>query len=140
MTEEINETKSVDKADPVGSDAVGSEADRGENAAQQQDSGFDRAAAKARKFPKTPGVYLFKDSAGRVIYIGKAKDLRARASSYFLKAAAEEFRTAKLVKEIRDVDHFECESEVDALLTEARLIKDVQPKFNKEMRDDKSLA
>ena len=55
------------------------------------------AAEKVRSFPQTPGVYLMKDDAGRVIYVGKAKNLRARAGSYFLKAAAEDPRTAKLV-------------------------------------------
>ena len=52
------------------------------------------AAEKVRSFPHTPGVYLMKDAAGRVIYIGKAKNLRACAGSYFLKAAAEDLRTA----------------------------------------------
>ena len=100
--------------------------------------GFRQAAAKVREFPQRPGVYLMKDSAGRVIYVGKAKNLRSRASSYFLKAAAEEKRTANWVGEIRDVDFIECESEVDALLAESRLIKDVQPKHNKELKDDKT--
>ena len=79
-----------------------------------------------------------KDAKGRVIYVGKASNLRARAGSYFLKAAAEENRTAQLVREIADIDFLPAESEVDALLAEARLIKDVQPKFNKELKDDKS--
>ena len=96
------------------------------------------AAEKVRSFPHSPGVYLMKDAAGRVIYVGKAKNLRARAGSYFLKAAAEEARTAKLVTEIRDIDYLEAESEIDALLMEARLIKDIQPKHNKELRDDKT--
>ena len=96
------------------------------------------AAEKVRSFPQTPGVYLMKDEAGRVIYIGKAKNLRARAGSYFLKAAAEDPRTAKLVLEIRDIDYLDAESEIDALLMEARLIKDVLPKFNRDLRDDKT--
>jgi excinuclease ABC subunit C len=96
------------------------------------------AARKVRNFPHTPGVYLMKDAAGRVIYVGKAKSLRARAGSYFLKAAAAEPRTARLVQEIRDIDFIEAESEIDALLVEARLIKDIQPKFNKELKDDKT--
>jgi len=96
------------------------------------------AAEKVRSFPQTPGVYLMKDEAGRVIYIGKAKNLRARAGSYFLKAAAEDSRTAKLVTEIRDIDYLDAESEIDALLMEARLIKDVLPKFNRDLRDDKT--
>lgn len=96
------------------------------------------AAEKVRSFPHAPGVYLMKDEAGRVIYVGKAKDLRSRAGSYFLKAAAEEQRTARLVQEIRDIDYLEAESEVDALLMEARLVKDIQPKFNKDLKDGKS--
>ena len=60
----------------------------------EHDFGFRRAAAKVREFPQTPGVYLMKDSAGRVIYVGKAKNLRSRAGSYFSKTAAEELRTA----------------------------------------------
>ena len=100
----------------------------------------DRSAAaeKVRTFPQTPGVYLMKDAAGRVIYVGKAKNLRARAGSYFLKAAAEDRRTADLVREIRDIDYLEAESEVDALLMESRLVKDVQPKFNSDLKDDKT--
>ena len=97
-----------------------------------------QAAEKVRSFPQTPGIYLMKDAAGRVIYVGKAKNLRARAGSYFLKAAAEEQRTARLVREIRDIDYLEAESEVDALLMEARLIKDILPKFNRDLRDDKT--
>lgn len=100
--------------------------------------GLRRAARKVREFPHTPGVYLMKDAAGVVIYIGKAKNLRARAGSYFLKAAAIERRTAELVKEICDIDYIEAESEVDALLMEARLIKDTQPKFNSDLKDDKT--
>ena len=96
------------------------------------------AAEKVRSFPHTPGVYLMKDAAGRVLYIGKAKDLRARAGSYFLKAAAEDLRTSRLVGEIRDIDYLDAESEVDALLMEARLIKDLLPKFNRELRDSKT--
>src|SRR6187399_1444040 len=89
---------------------------------------FLRAAEKVRtQFPDTPGVYLFQDKLGRVIYIGKAKNLRARAGSYFLKAAAQDSRTSQLVLEAYDIDFMETESEVDALLKEARLVKDIQP-------------
>ncbi len=96
------------------------------------------AAEKVRSLPHAPGVYLMKDAAGRVIYVGKAKDLRNRAGSYFLKAAAEDPRTARLVQEIHDLDYLEAESEVDALLVEARLIKDIQPKYNSDLKDDKT--
>jgi len=96
------------------------------------------AARKVRSFPHRPGVYLMKDARGRVIYVGKAKDLRNRAGSYFLRAAAEDPRTRRLVREIRDIDYLEADSEVDALLIEARLIKDIQPKYNQELKDDKT--
>ena len=99
---------------------------------------FEKAAEKARQFPKTPGVYLMKDTAGKVIYVGKAKNLRSRASSYFLKQAELEERTAQWIHEIADIDKIECDSEVDALLAESRLIKDIQPRHNKEQKDDKT--
>ena len=89
-------------------------------------------------FPRVPGVYLMKDAAGRVIYVGKAKNLQARAGSYFTKQAREEYRTRTWVHEIADADCIECESEVDALLMESRLIKDIQPPHNKELKDDKT--
>jgi len=93
---------------------------------------------KVRSLPGAPGVYLMKDTKGRVIYIGKAVDLKSRVSSYFTRAAAVDRRTADLVLEIADVDVLETDSEVDALLLEARLIKDVQPRFNQELKDDKT--
>ena len=99
---------------------------------------FHRAAEKVRNFPQSPGVYLMLDAEKRVIYVGKAKNLRSRAGSYFLSAAAEDSRTSQLVQEIYDIDFIGAESEVDALLVEARLIKDVQPKHNKDLKDDKS--
>ena len=99
---------------------------------------FEKSAQKVRTFPQAPGVYLMKDGAGVVIYVGKAKNLRSRAGSYFLKAAKEELRTASWIGEIADIDFVECESEVDALLVESRLIKDVQPRHNKILKDDKT--
>ena len=93
---------------------------------------------KVKQFPATPGVYLMKDEQGRVIYVGKAKHLRNRAAHYFTKAAIEEARTADLVKVIADIDFIPAESEVDALLMEARLVKDIQPRFNVELKDNKT--
>jgi excinuclease ABC subunit C len=95
-------------------------------------------AEKVRQFPTTPGVYLMKDAQGRVIYVGKAVNLRSRAGSYFTQAATVDRRTADLVREIRDIDFISADSEVDALLMEARLIKDVQPQFNQNLKDDKT--
>jgi len=95
-------------------------------------------AEKVKTFPHAPGVYLMKDCAERVIYVGKAKDLRNRVSSFFHKAALEDARTAPLIPEIQDIDYIQTESEVDALLLEARLIKDIQPKYNRDMKDSKT--
>ena len=100
--------------------------------------GFRRTAEKVRDFPQSPGVYLMKDTTGVVIYVGKAKNLRSRAGSYFLAAAAQEIRTADWVHEIADIDFMVCRSEVDALLTESRLIKDIQPRHNRDLKDDKT--
>jgi excinuclease ABC subunit C len=100
--------------------------------------GYRVAAEKVHSFPTSPGVYLMKDDQGRVIYIGKAKRLRNRASSYFRRDAIDDQRVGPLVREIRDIDFLLAESEVDALLMEARLIKDLQPKYNRELKDDKS--
>ena len=101
-------------------------------------SAFERAANHVRTFPQSPGVYLMKDAAGVVIYVGKANNLRGRAGSYFLKAAQQEPRTATWVHDIADADFIEAESEVDALLMESRLIKDIQPLHNRELKDGKS--
>src|SRR5437868_11381747 len=95
-------------------------------------------AEKVKTFPPTPGVYLMKDAQGVVLYVGKAKSLRNPASHYFTKAAADDPRTADLVKLIADIDFLPAETEVDALLLEARLVKDIQPRFNVELKDDKS--
>ena len=95
-------------------------------------------ADKVREFPTGPGVYLMKDEQGRVLYVGKAKNLRSRAGHYFTKIAADDMRTADLVKLIADIDFVASETEVDALLLEARLVKDIQPRFNIDLKDDKT--
>ena len=136
LPEETEADDAVEEG-PVDEAAVEAALDAAANEVAPHDFPFRRAAAKVREFPRKPGIYLMKDAAGRVIYIGKAKNLRARAGSYFLVGAQNELRT-QWVSEIADVDYVECESEVDALLMEARLIKDVQPKHNKELKDDKT--
>jgi len=95
-------------------------------------------ADKVRQFPTSSGLYLMKDAQGRVIYIGKAKNLRARAGSYFQKTAENDPRIRDWIGEVADVDYLTTESEVDALLMEARLIKDIQPRHNADLKDDKS--
>ncbi|WZO96814.1 excinuclease ABC subunit UvrC [Isosphaeraceae bacterium EP7] len=93
---------------------------------------------KVRTFPTGPGLYLMKDAQGRVVYVGKAKNLRARAGSYFQKTAADDARIRDWIGEVVDIDFLPAESEVDALLMEARLIKDIQPRHNQDLKDDKS--
>jgi len=95
------------------------------------------------ELPTGPGVYLFKDAAGVVLYVGKAKNLRSRVASYFQPSAdllatrGPEIR--RLIERlVAGVDTLECDSEVDALLHESRLIKDIQPRFNERQKDDKS--
>ena len=94
------------------------------------------------EFPKTPGVYLMKDAEARVLYIGKAKDLRSRVSSYF-QPSADLLNTrgpdiCRMVDKVADIDIIECDTEVDALLKESRLIKDIQPPHNAMLKDDKT--
>lgn len=93
-------------------------------------------------FPKAPGVYLMKDARGRVLYVGKAKDLRARAGSYF-QASTDLLATrgpeiAAMAAKVADIGFLECDTEVDALLQENRLIKDIQPPYNERLKDGKS--
>lgn len=101
-----------------------------------------RLREKIAHFPKTPGVYLMKDAEGRVLYVGKANDLRSRVSSYFQDSAdllsSRGPEIARMATLVEDIDFLDCETEVDALLKENRLIKDIQPQFNALMRDDKS--
>ena len=79
-----------------------------------------------------------KDAEGSVIYVGKAKNLRNRAGHYFTQGRRRRPAHRRLVKLIADIDFIPTDSEVDALLMEARLVKDMQPRFNVELKDDKS--
>jgi excinuclease ABC subunit C len=104
---------------------------------------LDDLRSQAALLPASPGVYLFKDSAGVVLYVGKAKNLRARVSSYLQDGAnlhaSRGPEIARMVNSLAcEVDVIECDSEVDALLRENRLIKDIQPRFNERQKDDKS--
>lgn len=93
---------------------------------------------KASQFPDSPGVYLMKDAHGVVIYIGKATSLRDRVRSYFQDQPGDTRpKLPHMMEHVDDVEFLEAESEVEALLMEARLIKDVQPRYNEELRDSK---
>jgi excinuclease ABC subunit C len=89
-----------------------------------------------QNLPETPGVYLMKDGNGRILYIGKAGNLKRRVSSYFLRP--HDSRIEKLVSEIRDIDYKKTESSLEALILEAELIKKHEPPFNIKEKDDKS--
>ncbi len=95
-------------------------------------------AVKVRTFPTGPGVYLMKDAGGNVIYVGKAKSLRNRAGSYFSKEAANDARIRDWIGFIKDIDFIETADPIAAMFTEARMIKDLRPKFNKDLKDDKT--
>jgi excinuclease ABC subunit C len=104
---------------------------------------LDRLREKIADLPDSPGVYLFKDAAGRVLYVGKAKSLRSRVGSYFQPSAdllaSRGPEIQRMIDElVADIDILECDSEVDALLHENRLIKDIHPRFNVRLRDGKS--
>jgi len=95
-------------------------------------------AGKIALLPDRPGVYVFKNSLGQIIYIGKAKSLRSRVRSYFTASDDGRYQYPRLVASIRDFDLFLTTSEVEALKTEADLIRHHKPRFNVDLRDDKS--
>ena len=100
---------------------------------------------KIKTLPLTSGVYLMKDTSRKVLYVGKAVSLRKRVQSYFREAAPARGRSSRtlsktdwLVSEIQDIDYISTHSEAEALILEASLIKQYKPKYNVELRDDKS--
>jgi excinuclease ABC subunit C len=98
----------------------------------------EKLAEKAKALPKSPGVYLMKDDKGLVIYIGKSASLRDRVGSYFQPSAKLEFKKAGLLENIVDFEVMQTDTEVEALLAENRLIKDIQPRYNARLLDDKT--
>ncbi|HOH09318.1 MAG TPA: GIY-YIG nuclease family protein, partial [bacterium] len=87
---------------------------------------------------KKPGVYLFKNRRGEVIYVGKAKVLRNRVRSYFQEHRPLDAKTAKLVSHIADFETIITDSEVEALILESNLVKEYKPRYNINLKDDKS--
>src|ERR671934_64204 len=104
------------------------------DAAQQDRAG--RLAEQRRGLPDQPGVYLFRDARGRVIYVGKAKSLRKRVSSHFANPTL--YGSHALTDEIDDIETLVVATEAEALLAEQNFIKQYKPRFNIRLRDDKS--
>lgn len=92
--------------------------------------------SKVQQAPRSPGVYMFKDSNNTIIYIGKATNIFNRVNSYFTRN--DDIKTAVMVKKIRDVEFFVTSNEVEALLLENNLIKQHHPRYNIKLRDSKS--
>ncbi|MDQ7013074.1 MAG: excinuclease ABC subunit UvrC [Planctomycetota bacterium] len=97
-----------------------------------------RLSEKARNLPDKPGVYLMKDHKGVVIYVGKAVRLPDRVASYFVPSADLGPKKQPLLDVVHDFEHLVCEGEWEALLAENRLIKDIKPRFNVRLMDDKT--
>jgi excinuclease ABC subunit C len=93
---------------------------------------------KIRTLPTAPGVYQYKNADGEVIYVGKAKSLRARVRSYFLEGASDDAKTGSLLREAVDVEYIVVDNEKEALALENNLIKQKKPRFNILLRDDKT--
>lgn len=93
---------------------------------------------QVKQLPRVPGVYIYKDEKGKIIYIGKAKDLKSRVSSYFQDNLQLGTKTYALVQNIDTFSYIEALSELDALILEAALIKKHKPKYNIALKDDKS--
>ena len=98
----------------------------------------DAIAAKLPHLPESPGVYLWKDAEGVVLYVGKAKRLRSRVRSYLASDHLESVKTRALMRQANDVDTIVVPTEAHALILEANLIKEYRPRFNIALRDDKS--
>jgi excinuclease ABC subunit C len=93
---------------------------------------------KAAQLPEKPGVYLFKDAGDKVLYVGKARNLRSRVRSYFLESRWMDAKTGSLAREIADLETIVVGNEREALALEHNLIKQYRPKFNVVLRDDKT--
>ena len=120
------------------------EAPRPRDLVRERESAADRAerlgrlSQKARMLPDVPGVYLMKDAAGSVLYVGKASVLPNRVASYFVPSADLGARKQPMLDVVEDFDFIPCEGEWEALLMEARLVKDIRPPFNDRLQDDKT--
>jgi excinuclease ABC subunit C len=95
-------------------------------------------AEKLKRLPTSAGIYVHKNAAGKIIYVGKAKNLRNRVRQYFQSSRHQDYKTRQLVKLIADFEFIVVDSEVEALILESNLIKKHRPRFNILLKDDKS--
>ncbi len=95
-------------------------------------------AETIRNLPQTPGIYKYFNAEGQIVYVGKAKNLKSRVSSYFVKSTDKSRKTRQLVREIQKIEYTLVNTEFDALLLENNLIKQLQPRYNILLRDDKT--
>jgi excinuclease ABC subunit C len=93
---------------------------------------------KVAQLPTRPGVYLYKDAEGKILYVGKAKNLRSRVRSYFNEERLAEVKTGSLISEAREIDFIQVDNNKEALALENNLIKQYKPRFNILLRDDKT--
>lgn len=105
---------------------------------QPVDPRLEKLKARLTEIPERPGVYLHRNSGGEVIYVGKARSLRSRVSSYIVGKGARDGKTMSLILEIDAIDFVVTNNELEAILLENNLIKQYQPRFNVLLRDDKS--
>jgi len=105
---------------------------------EDREARLTRLLEKARGLAKVPGVYLMKDRSGSVLYVGKARSLPDRVSTYFVPSAELGGRKQPMLELVEEFDTIECDSEWEAMLMESRLIKDTRPRFNTRLTDDKT--
>lgn len=98
---------------------------------------LERLLSKAASLPLCPGVYIMKDASGKVIYVGKSRKLKNRVSQYF-GSGQKNIKTAKMVSLVHDFDYYICDTEIEALTLENRMIKQYSPKYNIKLKDSRN--
>ena len=104
----------------------------------KEDIRLTRLREKVSLLPQSPGVYQFYNADGKIIYVGKAKSLKRRVSSYFNRIDQQQGKLKVLVRQIEDIRHIVVNSEAEALLLENNMIKELQPRYNIMLKDDKT--
>ncbi|MFO8056549.1 MAG: excinuclease ABC subunit UvrC [bacterium] len=123
------------KNPPLGPEGKGEEQENGSAPDKQDHTDWEE---KARELPAAPGAYIFRDSEGRVIYVGKAKNLRARVRAYTRENADNRYHVRFLQSRIRQLDYIITDTDAEAVILENNLIKKHKPRYNIRLRDDKT--